>query len=117
MKQASLKLKKYTIDASGIETGGMEKRALGFFIFIFAVLAFGYVFFVGDMVFNVVERKALENEARALSAEVSELELAYLSLARGVDLELAYSLGFKDTEATYVKRSGLGSAEKVNNEI
>ena len=55
-------------------------------------------FTVREYGFNIVERKALEGRALTLSNEVGNLELEYLSVSQKVDLNLAYSLGFKETK-------------------
>ena len=69
------------------------------------------------MVFNIVERKALEGRALTLSNEVGNLELEYLSVSQKVDLNLAYSLGFKETKKTFANRKALGSISIAKNEI
>ena len=76
-----------------------------------------YAFFLGSMVSHIVERKALETEARVLSGEVAELELRYQELAKGIDLELSHSMGFKETRAIFAPRKTIGAVDLVNNEI
>ena len=76
----------------------MQKRILNFMLWTLGVLILGYVLLLGNMVFNIVERKALEGRALTLSNEVGNLELEYLSVSQKVDLNLAYSLGFKETK-------------------
>ena len=98
MKQASLKLKSYAGNVSIIDNGNLQKRILNFMLWTLGVLILGYVLLLGNMVFNIVERKALEGRALTLSNEVGNLELEYLSVSQKVDLNLAYSLGFKETK-------------------
>ena len=62
------------------------------------------------MVYNIVERKALEAEARELSNEVRDLELTYLSMSGKINLELSNELGFRETKARYATRKALGRA-------
>lgn len=80
-------------------------------------LIFFYVFMIGNMVFNIVERKSLETHAYTLSNEVKNLELEYLSVSQKVDLNLAHSLGFKEIKAKYATRKTLGSLSIAKNEI
>lgn len=117
MKQASLKLKSYTSNVNIIDNGNLYKSILSTMMFILFILAFFYVVFLGNMVFNIVERKSLEIYANNLNNEVAELELEYLSLSEKVDMNLANSLGFKETKAKYATRKSLGSISIAKNEI
>ena len=98
----------------------VEKIVLRSIVVSFAGLAFLYVLLLLNMVFNIVERRSLEKEALALSNEVGELELSYLSLSSGIDLALSHSLGFKETNTKFATRKSLGSLGSIkmaNNEI
>lgn len=88
----------------------IEKTVLNLILGSFGVLALLYLFFLGNMVMNIVERKGLEVDLRSLSNEVRSLELTYLSMSSHVDLPLSYSLGFKETKANFAIRKSLGSA-------
>jgi len=117
MRQASLKLKSYTSNVNIIDNGNLQKRVLNIMLWMLGVLAVSYVAFLGTMVFNIVERKALEGYARTLSNDVGDLELEYLSLSQKVDLNLAYSLGFKEIKTKFATRKALGSISIAKNEI
>ncbi len=78
------------------------------------LLALAYVIILGNMVFNIVERRALEEEARALASEVSDLELDYISRMSGVDLNFAYSLGYKEVKPRFATRKSLGALPNIN---
>ena len=95
----------------------MEKSILKMLLILFGALAFFYVAFLGNMVWNIVERKAYENRARVLYTEVSELELSYLKESQEIDLELSKSLGFKEAKVEYATRKEVGSVTLVKNEI
>jgi hypothetical protein len=117
MKTASLKLKSYANNVSIIDNGNLQKRILNIMLWmLFALMGF-YVFFLGNMVFNIVERKALEGRALVLSNEVGSLELEYLSMSKKIDLDLAYSLGFKEIKTKFATRKTLGSINIAKNEI
>ncbi len=60
------------------------------------------------MVVNIVERRSLELDSRNLANEVRNLEVAYLAMSSGVDLNLSYSMGFKETKAVFTTRKDLG---------
>lgn len=117
MKQASLKLKSYANNVNIIDHGNLQGRLLHLMLWTLGALALCYVLLLGSMVFNIVERKSLDTYARTLSNEVGNLELKYLSEAQKVDLNLAYSLGFKDIKKTYATRQKFGSISIAKNEI
>ncbi|MFA5791654.1 MAG: hypothetical protein WC884_01295 [Candidatus Paceibacterota bacterium] len=71
-------------------------------------LALWYVFILGNMVFDIVQRRTLEKEALLISNEVADLELSYLSISKNVDLALSSSMGFKEIKATFAIRKSLG---------
>ncbi len=60
------------------------------------VLSVVYVYLIGSITFNVLARKSLENTARSLGSQVSELELTYLNTANKIDKNYALALGFVD---------------------
>ena len=121
MKTASLKLKSYANNVNAnvhiIDNGNLQNRILHMMLWTIAILAFCYIIFLGTMVFNIVERKSLEAYSHTLGNEVGDLELQYLSMSQKIDLNLAYSLGFKDTKAKYATRKALGSISIAKNEI
>ncbi len=122
MKAVSLKLKMYANNASNINvlSNNLERFTLHAILWSFGALAVWYVLLLGNMVFNIVERRALESEARTLSSEVGEMELVYLSLSNDIDLAMSHSFGFKETKAKFATRKSLdtfGSIKLVNNEI
>ncbi|HAS80618.1 MAG: hypothetical protein UR25_C0002G0050 [Candidatus Nomurabacteria bacterium GW2011_GWE1_32_28] len=118
MKTASLKLKSYANNVNIIDNGNLNRKILNIMLWIIAFLTFSYVFFLGNVVFDIVERKSLETYARTLSNDVGDLELEYLSMSQKVDLNLAYSLGFKEIKnKEYATRKALGSISIAKNEI
>lgn len=117
MRQASLKLKSYANNVVIVDNGNLQKRILNIMFWTLGILAFCYVLFLGNMVFNIVERKSLENYAHSLSNEVGALELQYLTMSQKVDLDMAYSLGFKEIKTKFATRKALGSINVAKNEI
>lgn len=118
MKQATLKLKtsiqNVNITSSNVE---VQKIILRVMLSVLGALAFWYVLILGNTVFDIVQRKALEKEALSLANEVSSLELSYLSVSNSVDMALSSSMGFKETKATFATRKALGSLKFNANEI
>ena len=120
MRQASLKFKNYVGNVNIIDNNNLEKRVLHLMLMSFAVFALCYVVILGNMVFSVIERKALEKESISLSNEVGELELSYLNLSNKVDLPLSYSMGFKEIKPQFTTRKSIGlnsSSVAISNEI
>lgn len=117
MKQASLKLKNYANNVTIVNNGNLHGMILHLMLFAIFALALVYVLVLGNMVFNIVERKSMESKAHALSNEVGDLELQYLSISQKIDLNLAYSLGFKETKTKFAVRKPLGSISMAKNEI
>ena len=117
MKQVSLKLKSYANNVNIIDNGNLHRKILNSMFYTLGFLALCYVLFLGNMIFNIVERKALETKALTLSNEVGNLELEYLAMSQKVDLNLAYSLGFKETKTKFASRKTLGSISIAKNEI
>jgi len=107
MKQISSKLNIYVRDAN-IINNDIERITFRFIFWSFGILAFLYVFLLGNMVSNIVQRRNLEVDARALGNEVRNLELTYLSMSDNVDLTLSYSLGFKEAKTIFATRKSLG---------
>ncbi len=63
------------------------------FLVIFAIL---YGYFVNQTILNIVERRGMENKIVILESEISEFEFDYISLKNNINLDYAYSVGFKD---------------------
>jgi hypothetical protein len=116
MKAATIKLKTYANTANVAKENfqGIFVKGVLWYGGMLAVL---YVLFLGSMVFNIVERKALDADARDLSNEVGSLELEYLSLSSKIDLNYSYSLGFREAKTKFATRKSLGAKLLVNNEI
>jgi hypothetical protein len=117
MKQATLKLRGYAHNVNIVDNSNLQKRILHIMLLTLGILSFFYVFFLGNMVFNIVERKALEVSADTLSNEVGNLELQYLTASQKINLNLAYSMGFKETKTEFTTRKTLGSLSIAKNEI
>ena len=106
MRQISLKFNMLVKSVSIINN--IEKLIFNTIIWSFGALVLLYLIFLGNMVKNIVERKSLEANAHVLGSEVIELELTYLSMSNDIDLNLSYSMGFKETQATFATRKTLG---------
>lgn len=121
MKTIGIKMRTYANEVNIINNNDIEKRAFKIILASFGLLSILYVLFLGNMVFNIIERRGLEERGRALSNEVMELEATYLSMNSKLDISMSSSLGFSETTPTYATRpltSSLGLGSKVdNNEI
>lgn len=99
----------YTNEVSIVNDGDIERRVLRAMLLAFGFLSILYVFFLGNMIFNIVERKNVESQVRTLANEVMDLEAKYLSMSEKVNLSESYALGFKDTKINFATRESLGS--------
>ena len=86
----------------------VERIVLHAMLSVLCALAIWYVFILGNMVFNIVQRKNLEKEAVNLSNQVADLELSYLSSFNSVDRALSFAMGFKEVKATFATRKSFG---------
>ena len=104
-----------------IINNNIEGLVLRTILWSFLGLALCYVFLLGNMVFNIVERRSLEKYALSLSNEVRDMELTYLSVSNNIDLAFAHSLGFKETKPKFATRRAVGFISplslKLDNEI
>ena len=118
MKQATLQLKT-RIQSVNITNNNIEvsRIVLNTMLSALAALAIIYFLILGNMVFNIVQRKNLEKQELGLSSTVGNLELSYLSVSSSVDVALSASMGFKETHVSYATRKSLGSLKIENNEI
>jgi hypothetical protein len=109
MRQATLQLKNRVQNVNILSNNFEIKRIiLNTMLSVLAALSIWYVLIVVNMVFDIVERKAMEREVALLINEVGELELSYLALSNSVDTELSRSMGFKEIKATFATRKSLG---------
>lgn len=118
MTKIGIKVKRYTDEVNIINNNDIERRVLKVILLAFGMLSFLYIVFLGNMIFNVVERRTLEADARALSNEVMDLEATYLSMSSKLDLNFSKSLGFSEAKPTFATRKSLGFVSNSNsNEI
>ena len=118
MRQIGLQLKTRIQNVNIIDNNiEVQKFIFHTMILIMAGLGLFYILILGNMVFNIVERKGLDKETLVLSNEVGNLELSYLSVSSSVDSALSSSMGFKDARANFATRKSLGSLKLTNNEI
>ncbi|MDP9249393.1 MAG: hypothetical protein M3M85_02720 [bacterium] len=118
MRVASLKLYRGIQNIGIMQTNAdMSRVVLRSMFSTLGLLALVYALLLGLMVWNIVERKNLEKEAQALSSEVGNLELEYLSLSSSVNIELSRSMGFEEARASFAPRRSRASADMARNEI
>lgn len=117
MSQATLKLKSYASNVRIIDSGNLQKNILRWMLLALGALVLFYAFSLGNMVSNIIERKALESRLGILSNKVALLEVEYLKVSQKIDLSFAHSMGFKDVKTNFATRKYLGSINILQNEI
>jgi hypothetical protein len=77
------------------------------------------MFILGNTVKNILERRSFETDARAISSEVGDLELTYLNMSNGIDLNYSHAKGFKEAKANFATRKslGFGNIKDTQNDI
>lgn len=75
-----------------------QKTILKVLVSCLVILFLVYVYFIGSITFNVLARKTLENTAKTLGNEVSDLEIAYLNKTNEINKDYVLSLGFVEAE-------------------
>ncbi len=77
-----------------------------------------YIFSINSMVHNVVQREKLEATATELSLSIGSHEFEYISLRNKVNIQLAYSRGFKEAPTkTFISKKSLNYVSYLSNEI
>jgi len=92
--------------------GRLNKQRVFFFSLILLVfVSFSlYMFFLGRTIFDLVDRKNIEEEIRLANSRISELELHVLEYNSKVTLQKAHDLGFinnKDPKFVSRKKTAL----------
>ena len=108
MKEKQQRVKNYKGGVSIVDNSNLRERMFRAILVSFGVLAVLYVIVLSTMILAVIERKGFENDSRALATDIGELELTYLSMTSGVDLELSHSLGFIEAKPAFAVRQPLG---------
>jgi len=108
MREKAIKIKSYVGNVSIVDNNDLKRKTLNFMLFSFGALALSYVYIIGSMVFDIVERKTLEAEARNLSNEVRELEIVYLNESNKIDITFAEAKGFREVSTNFVIRKPIG---------
>lgn len=103
----SIKLKTHMRSISILNTN-IERLMLHTMLWSFLAFALLYILLLGNMVFNIVERRTLETDMRALTNDVGSLELSYISMSNNINLTFSHSLGFKETKINFAIRKSLG---------
>lgn len=65
-----------------------------------------YMYFINSTVHNVVTRQNLESEASGLVLKIGNQEFEYITKKNNINIQLAYSMGFKDVTAkTFISKN------------
>ncbi|MEK7588249.1 MAG: hypothetical protein AAB438_00335 [Patescibacteria group bacterium] len=107
MKEIKQKGKNYGTQVNIVDNSNLKERLFKSILISFGVLTCCYVFVLGNMISSVIERKSLENEARTLANDIGGLELTYLDMSSGIDLEYSHTLGFKEVTPVFAVREAL----------
>jgi hypothetical protein len=70
-------------------------------LFVSIAAFFVYIYVIGSITFNLIERKNVENDIKNLNSHLGGLELEYLAGERQISIPLAKHLGFTENPHTY----------------
>ncbi|MFA7285255.1 MAG: hypothetical protein WC011_00190 [Candidatus Paceibacterota bacterium] len=116
MKQASIKVKNYKDAIDTIDSRiGLRSKVLYFIVVAFGIFSFLYVLVLGNMIFNIIERKTVELDIRNLANEVGNLESDYIALANTIDKNSSVSFGFNEISPVFATRTAIGFIPEGNN--
>lgn len=71
-----------------------QKILLRILLSLVVALSISYIYFIGNITFNVIARKSLETSLANLSSEVNKLDLVYLNKINEIDKNYAIANGF-----------------------
>ena len=94
-------VKNLKLQTNIINNNNLDRKVLFCLVSVFAVLVVSYVYFIGSIVFNILERKTVEADVRSLKSNVGQMELQYLSLNNSVDLAFAREKGYEEPKNLY----------------
>ncbi len=71
-----------------------------FYALVAGILALGmlYVYLVAATTMHIAERKDMQENIRTAHSDISVLEMEYLTLLDGIDLQRALDLGFSEAK-------------------
>jgi len=89
-------------------TCAFERRIFWVFIMAIMLLLGSYGYFVSKSIVNVIIREEIEQDLAKVNSSISSLEYDYIVKKNSINLELAYSLGFKEApNKKFVARKSL----------
>ena len=96
-----------------------ERIAFRTLLALLFLLVFGYIYFVGSSVLNIIARKEALVKAAQISASIGDSERDYFAMSQKITPEAGTALGLIPVSNTaYVYRPGtVGQAQATHNEI
>lgn len=81
-----------------------EKRKVAFWglTVCLSLMVGTYIYSLNVAVFNVAKRGAIEKSISDLHNSVADMESKYITLKKKINLDLAYSLGYRDIDSTVI---------------
>jgi len=93
----------------------LEKRVIWTLAIFAIIIAISYGYFVKQAIVNVVLREEIGQNISDIEASVSSLEVKYIDLKNKINLDYAYSLGYREAEGIkFVSRNMLGKTLTIN---
>ena len=94
----------------------IERKLLIGLMILVILLSVSYGYFIKQTVQNVVLRKETDEKISDLGSEVSFLEVQYIEFKNKINLDFAYSLGYKEIQdVKFVSRSIMSKTLTLSN--
>lgn len=101
MKAIAIKMRKYQPSINIVNNNNMRKQVLNITLTFLGLLFVCYLYLLGNIVWDIVQRRNLEAEATTLSNNVQNLQLQYFTASNQVDLALAQTMGFQQIKPNF----------------
>lgn len=114
-----MKVKTIALKNNIVNNHNLKRQMFKITAVFLTALFLSYLFFTSQITLDIIARRTAESSLRNLSAEVSELELRYISADNNINLSYAKNLGFSEARKVYfVRRTALvGNISTISNEL
>jgi hypothetical protein len=98
------------------ETVMADYAVIKILLILSGIFFISYVYLVSVVVFSVIERKVVENDIKALSSSIAQIEKTYLSAVESINLDVASAHGMSQPKkVTFVESLSNTSQFAFNN--
>jgi cell division protein FtsL len=93
-----------------------KEKVFWFAVLLMLLLMFTYFYLVRATAFNAVKITEIRKEVSVLNQEIGSLEFEIIAVKNNLNLELAYSMGFKETNnVRFIQRKSVATIFEAGN--